>query len=68
MCTAGDVFQAKADELLGDIEGVKTYNDDKLVLINYSSSKHIEKLSIIFSILRAAGLKFNVHKCIFLLK
>ena len=68
MCTAGDVFQAKSDEIIGDIDGVKTYNNDKLVLIKYSSSKHIEKLSIIFSILRAAGLKFNAHKCSFLLK
>ena len=33
MCTLGDIFQAKVDKLLGDIEGVKTYIDDILVLI-----------------------------------
>ena len=33
MCTLVDIFQAKLDEILGDIEGVKTDIDDKLVLI-----------------------------------
>ena len=32
MCTSGDIFQAKIDELLGDIAGVKMYIDDILVL------------------------------------
>ena len=32
MCTSGDIFQAKVDKLLGDIEGFKTYIVDILVL------------------------------------
>ena len=32
MCASGDIFQAKVDKLLGDIEGVKTYIDNILVL------------------------------------
>ena len=32
MCNLGDIFQAKLDEILGDIEGIKTYIDDILVL------------------------------------
>ena len=32
MCASGGIFQAKVDELLGDIKGVKTYIDDILVL------------------------------------
>ena len=31
MCALGDILQAKVDELLGDIEGVKTYINDKLI-------------------------------------
>ena len=31
MCALGDIFQAKVDKLIGDIEGVKTYVDDILV-------------------------------------
>ena len=32
MCISGDIFQAKVNELLGDIDGVKAYIDDILVL------------------------------------
>ena len=31
MCALGYIFQSKVDELIGDIEGVKTYIDDILV-------------------------------------
>ena len=40
MCALVDIFQVKVDELLGDIEGVKTYIDDILVLIKENFSKH----------------------------
>ena len=36
MCTSGYIFQAKVNELLGDIEGVKTYIGDILFLIKDS--------------------------------
>ena len=32
MCASGDIFQAKVGELLGNIEGIKTYIDGILVL------------------------------------
>ena len=63
MCALGDIFQAKVDELIGDIEGVKTYIGDILVLSKDCFINHIEHLRIIFSILRAAGLKVNAPKC-----
>ena len=63
MCASGDIFQSKVDKLLGDIEGVKTYINDMLVLGKDSFENHIEQLRIIFGRLRAAGLKVNAHKC-----
>ena len=68
MCALGDIFQAKVDELLGNIEGIKTYTGDKIVLIKCCLKNHIEQLRIIFGIFRAAGLKANAHKCSFGLK
>ena len=68
MCISEDIFQAKLDDLLGDIEGVKTYIYDILVLIKDSFKKHIEHLRIIFGRLRAAGLTVNAHTCSFGLK
>ena len=32
MCASGHIFQAKVDELLGDIESVKTYIGDIIIL------------------------------------
>ena len=59
MCDLGDIIQAKVDNLLGDIEGVKTYIDDILVLGKDSFEKHIYQLRIILGRLRPAGLKVN---------
>ena len=33
MCASGDIFPTNEDEILGDIEGVKTYIENILVLI-----------------------------------
>ena len=68
MCTSGDIFQAKVDELLGDIEGVKIYIIDIIVSSKDYFGKHIEQLRIIFGRLRAAGLKVITPKCSFGLK
>ena len=65
ICTSVDIFQAKVQDLIGDIEGVITYINDILVLSKDCLGKHIEQLIITFGRLRAAGLKVNVHKCSF---
>ena len=63
MCTLGDIFQSKVDKLLGDINGIKMYIDDILVLGKDCFRKHIEQLIMLFGLLRAAGLKVNAPKC-----
>ena len=42
MCASGDIFQSKVDKLLGDIEGVKLYINDILILIKDCFRNHIE--------------------------
>ena len=42
MCASGDIFQSKVDKLLGDIEGVKMYINDILILIKDCFRNHIE--------------------------
>ena len=68
MCASGDILHAKVDKLISDIEGVKTYIDDILILCKDSFEKHTEQLRIIFGRMRAAGLKVNAPKCSFGLK
>ena len=62
MCASMGIFQAKVDKLLGDIEAVKTYINDILVLRKDFFTKHIEQMRIIFGRLRTAGLKVNAPK------
>ena len=64
----GYMFQAKVDNLLGDIESVKTYSDGILFLIKDRFENNIEQLRIIFGRLRPTGIKFNAPKCSFRLK
>ena len=68
ICTSVEIFQDKVDKILIDIEGVKTYIDDLLVLSKDSFEKHIYQLRKIFGRLRATGLKVNEPKYTFGLK
>ena len=62
MCTLGDIFQAKVDELLSDIEGTKTSIKYILVLIKDCFTNHIGQLRVIFGRFYAVGLKVNSLK------
>ena len=42
ICASGDIFQAKVDKLLIDIEGVKIYIDDILILRKDIFENHIK--------------------------
>ena len=68
MYTSGEIFQAELDNLIGDIDGVKTYIDDILALSKGIFSNHIEQLKIIFGILHPTGLKVNAPKFSFWFK
>ena len=59
MCTSGDILKANIDKLLSDIEGVKIYTNDILVLRKDFFKNYIYQLRIRFGIFHAAGLKVN---------
>ena len=65
MCASGDIFQAKLNELLSDINGIKTYIDDIIVLSKYIFENHIDQLILLFGRLSVADLKFIAPKCSF---
>jgi Reverse transcriptase (RNA-dependent DNA polymerase). len=64
-CCSSDIFQAKVDQLLGDIEGVKTYIDDILVIGKGSFNDHLKQLDTCFKRIQDAGLKVKADKCSF---
>ena len=53
---SGDIFQAKLDDLMGDIEGIKTYIEDIMVLNKGIPSQNIDHIRVIFTILGAEGI------------
>ena len=63
LCDYGDIFQAKVNELQGDIKVAKLYIDYVLVLGKGSFSQHIDQLIVIFVRLCVTGLKENHPKC-----
>ncbi len=50
LVSSGNIFQqAKVNEILGDIEGVKAYIDDILVVLNKGTFKdHVDQLRTCF--------------------
>ena len=59
---SGDIFQAKVDDLLGDIEGVNMYTDNILVLGKGILFQHIYQRRVVFARLHVTELKFNFPK------
>jgi len=68
MCISGDIFSAKINELLGDLEGVKTYLDDVLAITKGTFEEHVQQLRVILDRMQKAGLKVNASKCSFGMK
>ena len=68
LCAYGDIFQAKVDEILIDIEVVEPYIEYIIVLGKGSFSRHIYHLMVIFSSICVTGVKVNDPKCSFGLK
>jgi hypothetical protein len=68
LCISGDIFQAKVNELLGDIEGLYAYINDILLTTKGTFEEHLQQLRTCFQRFRNAGLKVNAKKCSFGLK
>ena len=65
LCNSPDIFQEKMGTLMHDLEHVRAYIDDLLILTSGSYEDHLEKLSEVFRRIREAGLKVNANKSFF---
>ena len=68
MCALGYIFQAKVYKILGDIEGIKNYIYDILVLSKEIFANHIDQIRVIFARLHASGMIVTAPKFSFWLK
>lgn len=65
LCNSPDIFQEKMSELFYDLEFVRCYIDDLLIITKGSLENHLNKLRNVLTRLRAAGLKINATKSFF---
>ena len=65
LCNSPDIFQEKMGTLMQDLEYVRAYIDDLLILTSGSLADHLEKLDEVFRRIREAGLKVNANKSFF---
>jgi hypothetical protein len=61
-CLDPDVFQNVMSKLVQDMEYVKTYLDDLLILTNNSFKYHLLKLEMVLARLSTAGMRVNISK------
>jgi hypothetical protein len=59
---AQDVFQNVMSKLVQDMEYVKIYLDDLLILTNISFKNHLLKLEMVLAILSTTGMRVNISK------
>jgi transposase InsO family protein len=65
LCNSPDIFQEKMGMLMQDLEFVRAYLDDLLVLTKGTFDDHLMCLAKVLDRLREAGLKINVKKSFF---
>ena len=62
---APDIFQDKICQLFEDLEAVRAFMDDLLVVSRGTYEEHLEELAIVMKRLAKAGLKCKIDKCLF---
>ena len=65
LCNSPDIFQEKMSTLFHDLENVRAYIDDLLVLGTGTWEEHILQLDEVLTRLQKAGLKVNAKKSFF---
>ena len=65
LCNSPDIFQEKMSSLMEDLEFVRAYIDDLLIITNGTYEDHMVKLDSVLTRLRDAGLKVNIKKSFF---
>ena len=65
LCNSPDIFQEKMSSLFYDLENVRAYIDDLLLITKGNWDDHLTQLDQVFERLQEAGLKINVKKSFF---
>lgn len=64
-CIAPDIFQERMSTLMDDLETVRTYLDDLLIVSSGTFEDHLAEVTEVMKRLQKAGLKCKIEKCKF---
>src|SRR5210317_124473 len=62
LCNSPDIFQKNMSEFMADLNFVRAYIDDLLVITQGNFTKHLKQLEQVLQKLQEAGLKINMSK------
>ena len=65
LANSPNIFQEKINDLLGDLEYIRAYIDDCLIITKSTWEDHLDKLNEVLLRLKQAGLKVNAMKSFF---
>jgi len=65
LCNSPDIFQEKMGELMADLEFVRAYIDDLIILTKDTWENHLDQLKIVLQRLQNAGLEIHAKKSFF---
>ena len=65
LCNSPDIFQEKMGTLMQDLEYVRAYIDDLLIITKGNWDDHLSKLEEVLKRLQKSGLKVNARKSFF---
>ena len=65
VCIAPGIFQEKISALMDDLDFVRVYLENFLVITSGSFGKHLAKVEEVMKRLQLSGLKWNIDKCKF---
>ena len=65
LCNSPDIFQEKMSSLFADLQFVRAYIDDLLIITKGTFKDHLEQVRTVLQRLKGAGLKVNAKKSFF---
>jgi hypothetical protein len=62
---SADIFQAQIMDLMASLEFVQVYKDDLFIITRQTLDRHLQRMEMVLTRLRDAGLKVNAAKSLF---
>ena len=62
LCNSPNIFQEKMRDLFADLESVRAFIDNLLILTKDTWNIHLKQLDLLLNRLDQAGLKINIKK------